>query len=839
MKILTNEIKLKFDSNLPHQINAISAVVDVFNKIENNEKLYKYYYRNDIYSNYPLNLNMSDETLRKNIIEVQIRNGISSTSNEVFYDEGNLLEDLSPSLNEKHSCPHFTVEMETGTGKTYVYLRTIYELKQKNNFKKFIIVVPSIAIYEGVIQAFNAMEEHFKYLYNNEILTLYHYDGFYKQNEIKNFSFNSNGIDVLLISLDSFNKVNYNNLFKEGYIFGREELPYQFIQKTRPIIILDEPQTKFGTEKNSQAIRSLKPLFVLRYSATHKHFPNLLFKLSPFEAYHNKLVKRIEVIGLENNLKNNGSIVLKEAKRIHNKITAFILCLNILKNGEKKEAEILLNQGDDLYLKSNYYEYKDNNYIVKEIYIGEDGEYILFENGQKFFKDAIKFSSIEYLFRSQIRQTILTHIEKQNKLFTRGIKVLSLFFVDKVSNYIKENNKNGIIKDIFEEEYESLKYKSSYFSNLNINDIQASYFAKRQIKNSEEYIELNEEKWTKEQRQASKKSFELIMKDKSSLLSFASPVSFIFAHSALKEGWDNPNVFQICTLNQTKSTIKKRQEIGRGLRLCIDQTGKRIIKDDPYFEIANCLTIVANENYEKYADNLQREYQEEGFTFFAKTVIHNDKENKVKDISNEKKFDLKAKQKKFNFTNNMDLFIQKCIDKLNLTHFPDNYIPKSRGVIFYQNYYLYLHEFEIDCVKIKIVKDINDKKPLFIKLKIGESLSYNLNDQNLLGFKLKDIFNYHDQSSFILFENGKILTFSNFLEFNSLSSFLKEEENLVTTEIIHPYINLLQKVSEVTNLTRHSIFDIYKGLTEDRKLMFLKNPDKFINIFISTILSLC
>ena len=221
------------------------------------------------------------------------------------------------------------------------------------------------------------------------------------------------------------------------------------------------------------------------------------------------------------------------------------------------------------------------------------------------------------------------------------------------------------------------------------------------------------------------------------------------------------------------------------------------------------------------------------------TVIHNDKENKVKDISNEKKFDLKAKQKKFNFTNNMDLFIQKCIDKLNLTHFPDNYIPKSRGVIFYQNYYLYLHEFEIDCVKIKIVKDINDKKPLFIKLKIGESLSYNLNDQNLLGFKLKDIFNYHDQSSFILFENGKILTFSNFLEFNSLSSFLKEEENLVTTEIIHPYINLLQKVSEVTNLTRHSIFDIYKGLTEDRKLMFLKNPDKFINIFISTILSLC
>jgi len=839
VKILTNEIKLKFDSNLPHQINAISAVVDVFNQIENNEKLYEYYYRNDIYSNYPLNLNMSVEVLRKNIIEVQTRNGISSTSNEVFYDEGNLLEDLSSNLNEKHSCPHFTIEMETGTGKTYVYLRTIYELKQKNNFKKFIIVVPSIAIYEGVIQSFNAMEGHFKYLYNNEILTMYPYDGMNKQIEIKNFSFNSNGIDVLLISLDSFNKVSYNNLFKEGYIFGREELPYQFIQKTRPIIILDEPQTKFGTEKNSQAIRSLKPLFVLRYSATHKHFPNLLFKLSPFEAYHNKLVKRIEVIGLESNLKNNGSIVLKEVKRIHNKIKAFILCLNILKNGEKKEAEILLNQGDDLYLKSNYYEYKDNNYIVKEIYIGEDGEYILFENGQKFFKDAIKFSFIEYFIRFQIRQTILTHIEKQNKLYTRGIKVLSLFFVDKVSNYIKENNKNGIIKDIFEEEYESLKYKSSYFSNLKINDIQASYFAKRQIKNSEEYIELNEEKWTKEQRQASKKAFELIMKDKSSLLSFSSSVSFIFAHSALKEGWDNPNVFQICTLNQTKSTIKKRQEIGRGLRLCIDQTGKRIIKDDPYFEIANCLTIVANENYEKYADNLQREYQEEGFTFFAKTVIHNDKENKVKDISKEKKFDLKAKQNKFNFTNNMDLFIQKCIDKLNLTHFPDNYIPKSKGVISYQNYYLYLHEFEIDCVKIKIVKDINDKKTFFIKLKIGESLSNNLNDQNLLGFKLKDIFDNHDQSSFILFENGKILTYSSFLEFSSLSSFLKEEENLFTTEIIHPYINLLQKVSEVTNLTRHSIFDIYKGLTEDRKLMFLKNPDKFINIFISTILSLC
>jgi type III restriction enzyme len=841
---LTKEIKLKFDSDLPHQINAISAVVDVFNQIENNETLYGNENKNDIFSNYPLNLNLNDEVLRKNIIEVQIRNGISSVSNEVFYDEGKLLEELSPNLNDAHRCPHFTVEMETGTGKTYVYLRTIYELKQKNNFKKFIIVVPSIAIYEGVIQSFFAMEGHFKYLYNNEILTLYPYDGMNKQNEIKNFSLNSNGIDVLLISLDSFNKVNYNNLFKDGYIFGREELPYQFIQNTRPIIILDEPQTKFGTEKNSQAIRSLKPLFVLRYSATHKNFPNLLFKLSPFESYHNKLVKKIEVIGLENNTKYNGSLVLKEVKRVNNKITASILCWTVLKNGEKKDAEILLNQGDDLYLKSNYYDYKDYNYIVKEIYIEENKEYILFENGEKLFKNNIKLSSLEDLFRSQIRQTIWTHIEKQNKLYHRGIKVLSLFFVDKVSNYVKENNKNGMIKDIFEEEYECLKNMSSFFTDLKVRDIQAAYFAKRQIKNSEEYIELNEEKWSKEQRLASKRAFELIMKDKSSLLSFSSPVSFIFAHSALKEGWDNPNVFQICTLNQTKSTIKKRQEIGRGLRLCIDQTGKRIIKEDPYFELANRLTIVANENYEKYADTLQNEYQEEGFTFLTKTLIHNDKDkkNKVHDKLNEKNLDLTVDQNqiqnKFHFNNNMEIFIQKCIAKLNLTHFPDDCFPSSRGVISYQNYYIYLHEFEHDFVKIKIVKNINDKKPFFVILKIGESLSKYLNDQNLFDYNLTNIYiDNNIQKSFILFENGKKLTYTSFLEFNSLSSIL-EEENRVTAKISPPYINLLQKVSDVTNLTRHSIFDIFKGLTEDRKMIFLKNPDKFINIFISKILSL-
>ncbi|MBX9836967.1 MAG: hypothetical protein K2X69_01505, partial [Silvanigrellaceae bacterium] len=416
--------------------------------------------------------------------------------------------------------------------------------------------------------------------------------------------------------------------------------------------------------------------------------------------------------------------------------------------------------------------------------------------------------------------------------------------VDKVSNYVKENNKNGMIKDIFEEEYECLKNMSSFFTDLKVRDIQAAYFAKRQIKNSEEYIELNEEKWSKEQRLASKRAFELIMKDKSSLLSFSSPVSFIFAHSALKEGWDNPNVFQICTLNQTKSTIKKRQEIGRGLRLCIDQTGKRIIKEDPYFELANRLTIVANENYEKYADTLQNEYQEEGFTFLTKTLIHNDKDkkNKVHDKLNEKNLDLTVDQNqiqnKFHFNNNMEIFIQKCIAKLNLTHFPDDYFPSSRGVISYQNYYIYLHEFEHDFVKIKIVKNINDKKPFFVILKIGESLSKYLNDQNLFDYNLTNIYiDNNIQKSFILFENGKKLTYTSFLEFNSLSSIL-EEENRVTAKISPPYINLLQKVSDVTNLTRHSIFDIFKGLTEDRKMIFLKNPDKFINIFISKILSL-
>jgi type III restriction enzyme len=573
-------MKLTFESNLPFQQDAIKSITDLFEGQPSQDSILEF------------NLNQEGQL-----------NLINGVSNNLVLAEEQIFENLKTIQNNndiKISAEldglNFSVEMETGTGKTYVYLRTIYELNKLYGFKKFVIVVPSIAIREGVLKNLEITHDHFQTLYDNVPVNFQMYDST-KVSSLRGFA-TTNTIEVLVINIDSFAKDE--NIINKPNDRLNGQKPIQFIQATNPIVIVDEPQN-METEKRQKAINDLKPLSTFRYSATHKNKYNLTYSLNPVKAYDLGLVKQIEVDSvIEENAFNDAYISVESITATKTKVTAKI-SINSNENGGVRKKSVTVKVGDDLYKLSNEREIYADGYFIEEI--DASNQCISISNGNILYKGDSQGGMTDEIMKFQIRKTIEEHLKKELRLNKLGIKVLSLFFIDKVSNYRSYDDAGNPIKGKFAVWFEEIytEYISKpAFKSLNkfsLDETHNGYFSadsKGKMKD------------TNGETKADDDTYSLIMKDKEKLLNLDNSLRFIFSHSALREGWDNPNVFQICTLNETKSEIKKRQEIGRGLRLAVDQTGKRT-----YDQNINRLTVIANESYDDFAKALQKEIEED------------------------------------------------------------------------------------------------------------------------------------------------------------------------------------------------------------------------------------
>ncbi|MCM1505168.1 MAG: DEAD/DEAH box helicase family protein [Muribaculum sp.] len=521
------------------------------------------------------------------------------------------------------------VEMETGTGKTYVYIKTMFELNKLYGWSKFIIVVPSIAIREGVAKSFRMLEEHFMEHYGKKARWFVYNSS--NLNQLDQFSQDA-GLNVMIINTQAFAaSLKEGGRSKESRIIysKRDEFasrrPIDVIAANRPIIIMDEPQKMEGAATQS-ALKKFNPLFVLNYSATHKTKHDTVYALDAFDAYRERLVKRIKVIGFE--LKNlrgtNGYMYLDNIILSPNKPPMARISIEV-KNaaGEPRRHFKTFGVGDSLFVESNeLLQYKD--YTVAEIFPGSATQpvgYVTFTNGVTLRKgDVVGDTNELHMQRVQIRETIKAHFEKERKLFKKGIKCLSLFFIDEVAKYRSYdsdgNPVKGIFQQIFEEEYARLVNEEYHIFDEEYNEYLRRFYPYQthrgyfSIDKRGKMIDTKTKRGSDVSEEAS--DYDLILRDKERLLSFDEPTRFIFSHSALREGWDNPNVFQICTLRHSNSTTAKRQEVGRGLRIAVDRNGIRQDKEllgDEVHNI-NVLTVIANESYSDFTNALQRETRE-------------------------------------------------------------------------------------------------------------------------------------------------------------------------------------------------------------------------------------
>lgn len=589
-------MKLKFDPNLEYQLDAIQSIVDIFDGQPLGQ------------GEYEVSLNDQVGFIEQN--ELGIGNQLSIDRSQILENvrtvqERNQIERVPELMGGDYiDGMNFTVEMETGTGKTYVYLRTIFELNQKYGFKKFIIVVPSVAIREGVYKNLQITEEHFASIYNNPAYRYFIYDSS-RISELRQFS-GSNQLEIMIINIDSFNK-DTNVMFKEmDQLSGRA--PIEFVSSTNPVVIMDEPQN-MEQEASRNAISNLNPMCTIRYSATHRNYYNLMYKLDPVSAFELGLVKKIEVASVVAEDSYHAAYIKVRNIKLQGKTLKAYLTIHKDTDSGPKESKVTVTHGDDLHEKSNERTAYQNGYIVSEINVTEGREFVRFTNGHRFGIGDSQGGLTDEVMQAQIRNTIEEHLEKEIELKGRDIKVLSLFFIDKVANYREYDEqgraKPGKIAEWFVKEYEKLVQLPRYKNVIPypLSKIHDGYFAvdkQNRIKDSWENRDVNDDE----------AAYNLIMKDKERLLSNDEPLRFIFSHSALREGWDNPNVFQICTLNESGSEIKKRQEIGRGLRIPVNQDGERV-----FDERINRVTIVANESYDDFATALQTEYEEIGIKF--------------------------------------------------------------------------------------------------------------------------------------------------------------------------------------------------------------------------------
>jgi type III restriction enzyme len=582
-------VKIKFDSNQDFQLDAIRSVVDVFAGQPLTRASLQW--QSDALGGELLtemgvgnSLVLSDEAILRNVREIQTENELEPAAE---------LQGL-----------HFSVEMETGTGKTYVYLRTLFELNARYGWKKFIIVVPSVAIREGVLNAIELTKEHFQSLYGNAPLDYWVYDSA-QVSKLRQFSA-SNQIQLMVMNIQAFDKSSTVIQNTKDQMNGRR--PIEFIQHARPVVVLDEPQN-LATELRTKAIESLNPLCTLRYSATHKDYFNLVYRLDPVKAYDLRLVKRIEVDSVvDGGDFNRPYIAVKAITATATRIAAK-LQIDVEGASGCRRKTVTVTQEGDLFALSGERE----NYRGYEVDLIDAGnQYLQFKNGVSLAAGVTHGGRTDEVLKIQVRETIREHFEKELRIAQlppdQRMKVLSLFFVDRVAHYAEPNGK---FRQWFVEMYQEFAKQARYapLAPLPVERVHNGYFAvdKGKAKDS------SEGRATK----ADDEAYNLIMRDKERLLSISEPLRFIFSHSALREGWDNPNVFQICTLREISTERERRQTIGRGLRLPVRENGERCF--DP---LINRLTVVASESFKEFAKKLQDEMQKECGVNFEGRILN-------------------------------------------------------------------------------------------------------------------------------------------------------------------------------------------------------------------------
>jgi type III restriction enzyme len=578
-------MQFQFDPKQEYQLEAIQAVVDLFAGQPCVSAGLTFGAESGLAA-VPNHLDLSENDLLANLRAVQTRNGIAPDTALAML-EGPL--DGAPNGNGAGAArfANFSIEMETGTGKTYVYLRTILELARRYGLRKYIIVAPSVAIREGVLKTLEMTREHLRGLYDN---LPYRYDVYDAANiaRVRGLAL-SNQVEIMVMTLASFNRDA--NVIRQGTDRLQGETPLHLVQAARPILILDEPQN-MESDLSKAALATLNPLFALRYSATHRAPYNIVYRLTPWEAYRQGLVKRVEVAGAQTeDAYGQPYIRLDGVQTRKQTVTARVALYAVTKGGDLRGCSFTLRVGDRLDERTARADYAP--FQVEEINPG--GGFVRFTNGLELRVGEETGSDRDALFEAQIHYTVEEHLRKQRRLRDQGIKVLSVFFVDRVDNFARED---GIIRRLFAQAYSNLQAQYPEWRERRVEEVQAAYFAQR--RNREGQVILEDSRTGEAERD--REAYDLIMRDKERLLSFDTPQAFIFSHSALKEGWDNPNVFQICTLRQVGTETERRQQVGRGVRLAVNQRGERVFDRQ-----VNVLTVVASESYQAFAANYQDE----------------------------------------------------------------------------------------------------------------------------------------------------------------------------------------------------------------------------------------
>ncbi|MCM1567072.1 MAG: DEAD/DEAH box helicase family protein [Dehalobacter sp.] len=756
---------------------------------------------------------------------------------------------------------NLTVEMETGVGKTYTYIKTMYELNKRYGWSKFIIVVPSVAIREGVYKSFQITEEHFTEEYGKKIRYFIYNSA--QLTEIDRFASDS-AINVMIINSQAFNArgKDARRIYMKLDEF-RSRKPIDILAKTNPILIIDEPQSVEGAA-TKERLKEFNPLFTLRYSATHKKDSvyNMVYRLDAMEAYNKKLVKKIAVKGISvtGSTATEGYVYLEGINLSKGNPTATIE-FDIKGASGVRKATRIVGEGYNLYPNSGELAEYKNGYTVTRI-DGRDSS-IEFTNGIKLFAgDVMGAVSEEQLRRIQIRETILSHIERERQLFYKGIKVLSLFFIDEVAKYKQYDATgqpfNGVYADMFEEEYKQV------IGNLQLKigdgDEYLKYLGKITAKETHDgYFSIDKKshrmvdsKFGDRQERTSDDvdAYDRIMKNKELLLDRRDPLRFIFSHSALREGWDNPNVFQICTLKQSGSDVRKRQEVGRGLRLSVNQNGERmdtnLLGEDVHN--INVLTVVANESYDSFAKGLQAELAEAVADRPRMVTMELFKNKVIKDVSGaEQVIDIELAQSIYE-----GLITSGYVKKGILTD--KYYEDKKNGSIE-------IAEEAVDCKDsvIAILDSIYDSRamqpenarknnvelkldkaklglPEFQKLwaKINSKSVYVVEfDQDELIKKSIAALNRDLRVSKIFFkvETGTMTDIQSREQLQQGAAFVKEENEVYKAEFSSSNAvkyDLVGKVVAETGLTRKAVVSVLRGIDKVVFSQFANNPEEFI-----------
>ena len=758
---------------------------------------------------------------------------------------------------------NLTIEMETGVGKTYTYIKTMYELNKHYGWSKFIIVVPSIAIREGVYKSFQVTQEHFAEEYGKKIRFFIYNSS--QLTEIDRFA-SDNSINVMIINSQAFNAKGKDarRIYMKLDEF-RSRRPIDIIAKTNPIVIIDEPQSVEGkqTKKN---LEEFHPLMTLRYSATHKSdsIYNMVYRLDAMEAYNKKLVKKIAVKGIqESGTTATDSYVYLEGINLSKADPTATIQFHTKGASGVKTVSRKVGIGFNLYPNSGELEEYKNNFVVKSIDGRDDS--LEFINGIKIYAgDVIGKVSEEQLRRIQIRETILSHIERERQLFYKGIKVLSLFFIDEVDHYRKYdesgNPVNGIFADMFEQEYEDVLQKLQlkigeddylkYLRSIRAAKTHAGYFSidkKGRMINSK----IKRSETSSDDVDA----YDLIMKNKELLLDRnpqKSPVRFIFSHSALREGWDNPNVFQICTLKQSSSEIRKRQEVGRGMRLCVNEDGDRMDENALGADVhnINVLTVIASESYDKFTKGLQAEIAEAVGNrpcqvteiLFENARVH-DKDG------NEETIDASMARKLIHYMIKMDyidendaltdkFYEDKANGEVSFGTEMDQYKPDLMLIIdsIYDDTKMKPENARSNNVELKVDPDklaMPEFKALWSKINARTAYVVDFDTDELVRKSIVALDNkLRVPKIFFKVETGSMKEIKSKDALLEGSSFEKQksgtyDEHKVATNSSVKY-DLVGKLVEETGLTRKAVIQILTGIQPTVFNQFKDNPEEFI-----------